>query len=96
MIKSMFVAALSLCLMAELAQAQRYCPPHDQAVAQLNERHNEWRIGSGISRWGNIVELFISEAGTWTILVTRPEGSSCVVASGGDWESEPLIPGEPT
>jgi len=31
--------------------------------------------------------VFSSEAGAWTILVTRPDGLSCVAAAGRAWEN---------
>jgi len=34
--------------------------------------------------------VLVSEAGTWTILVTAPSGTSCAVASGEAWQSLPL------
>jgi len=42
----------------------------------------------GLASNGSIVEVIASESGeTWTIIVTPPEGKSCVVASGTFWES---------
>ena len=37
-----------------------------------------------------LVEVFASNNGTsWTIVVTRPDGLSCIVAVGEDWETLP-------
>jgi hypothetical protein len=39
---------------------------------------------------GHLVEVFASNDGTsWTIVVTRPDGWSCIVAVGEDWEMLP-------
>jgi hypothetical protein len=35
---------------------------------------------------GNIVELFTSEKGSWTLLLTLPTGVSCLIAAGDNWE----------
>jgi len=29
-----------------------------------------------------IIEVFTSKSGTWTILLTRPDGASCIVSAG--------------
>jgi hypothetical protein len=45
-----------------------------------------------LSRNGNVLEVLKSDkAGTWTIIVTRPNGMSCVVASGEAWEELPKL-----
>ena len=33
-----------------------------------------------------VVEIFTSASGSWTIVVTRPDGQTCLVASGQAWE----------
>lgn len=40
-------------------------------------------------------ELFVSETGSWTVVVSDPKGRSCVVASGEDRQQLPLKQGEP-
>jgi hypothetical protein len=38
------------------------------------------------SRFGRLLEVFATGSGsTWTIVMTRPDGTSCVVASGEAW-----------
>ncbi len=31
------------------------------------------------------MELFTSKSGSWTLLITRTNGLSCIAASGQDW-----------
>jgi hypothetical protein len=33
-----------------------------------------------------VIEIFTSASGSWTIVVTRPDGQTCLVASGQAWE----------
>ena len=36
-----------------------------------------------------MIEVYSSdETGTWTILVTRPDGTSCLLAAGQRWEQD--------
>ncbi len=47
----------------------------------------------GLAANNGVVEVFASpETGTWTIIVTLPDGQTCLVASGEGYESitEPL------
>ena len=61
------------------------CAPHDMLVDLLAKRYQESVIGTGIGK-DALVELLVSPTGTWTMIVTRPEGLSCLVAAGEAWE----------
>lgn len=37
------------------------------------------------------IEVYASPDGTWTIVTTRPDGMSCLMAAGQAWETLPLI-----
>ena len=70
------------------AQAQRFCGPHEKIVKQLESGYQEARRGYGLAVNGTLVELFVSEEkGTWTFMYTRPDGITCLMANGGDWEN---------
>jgi hypothetical protein len=43
-----------------------------------------------------MVELFVSSAGSWTMLVTRPNGIACVAAAGQGWADLPRKKGPQT
>ena len=81
---------------APLAAAQQACLARDVAVAQLEAQHAERALGRGLARGGAaMVELFVAEAGGWTVIVTDPEGRSCVVATGRDWFAVVPVSGDP-
>lgn len=81
--------------MSTQAQNMSVCLPHDDAVAKLKNTYGEEKIGLGLGQRGaSIVELFVSESGTWTVLVTRTNGMSCVAASGDNWSSNPVLVGD--
>ncbi len=76
----------SLLLMAGAAQAQQLCLPHEEAIARLHKYHGEAAKGLGVGNRGqSVMELFTSDTGSWTILVTRTNGLSCIAASGENW-----------
>jgi len=87
-----FLAFLALTRGAEAHHTA--CLLHDIAVEKLKNGWSEHRIGLGVSPSNNevkaVLELFVSKTGTWTILVTRPNGLSCIAASGDSWMSSPF------
>ena len=75
------------------ARAQDGCMPRDEAVAWLETRFGERAIGRGLANEGRVmVEVFAGPEGTWTLLVSTPEGGSCIVADGLDWQLLPPLP----
>ena len=79
------VSALTL-LAASPATAQAVCGPHGDVVKKLEGDFKEARAGLGLAGNGGLVELFVSEKGGWSVLVTRPNGVTCLVAAGENWE----------
>ncbi len=83
--RTLLAAALALAAPAAAAQAAQ-CMPRAVALAALTERHGETRRGIGLDARGTVMEVFAAEGGGWTVLVTRPDGTSCLVASGTGYE----------
>ena len=64
---------------------------------KLRSQNGEEKIWIGIGQGGrSIFELIVSEDRTWTVLVTRTNGMSCVAASGNSWTSYLAPIGEAT
>ena len=73
--------------------AQGVCATRADMVDVLSGKHKEQLIGRGIAG-RSIVEVFVSEKGSFTVFTTSPEGVSCLVAAGQDWQAEELKKGE--
>ena len=74
------------------APALSACAPRAAIVAQLERKYGETRRGAGLQNRGAVTEVFASAAtGTWTIIVTRPDGVSCAVAAGEAWLEETAL-----
>ena len=68
--------------------AQRSCGMRDQVVQTLADRYGETRQSIGLGSNNRVIEVFASlETGTWTITVTMPNGTMCLVASGQAFET---------
>lgn len=85
------LSSLSACA-ASPAMAQPPCAPRDDLAARLAEHYAETTVGRGADTNGLTVELFASPAGTWTLLVTTPDGIGCVIAVGEDWRGVAPLP----
>ncbi|WP_223426490.1 hypothetical protein [Tateyamaria pelophila] len=71
-----------------LAQQTRNCGPRELVVTRLAEGYGETRQSMGLGANNAVIEVFASdESGTWTILVTSPNGTTCLVASGQAFET---------
>lgn len=82
------IAALTACLsFAAPASAQQNCAPRAVVLQHLAEKFGEARQSIGIAKQGRVFEVFASdETGSWTIIVTLPNGMTCLVAAGESYE----------
>jgi len=81
-------AALTI---APPALAQVACGEHDAFMERLQSKHGESLHAVALVSDGNLLEVTASERGSWTILITQPDGTTCVVAVGEAWEQVPKI-----
>lgn len=90
--------ALGIWLGPQMAFAQggpQVCGPRDKIITRLSARYQERQSAIGMTSGGSLVELFVSQEGTWTFVHTNPEGVTCLLAAGEDWELVlPEGPGE--
>jgi hypothetical protein len=85
-------AAAAVLLSPSLAEAQMaFCGNRSAMIDALKAKYKESRQALGIAGSNSVVELYISEAGTWTMLVTSPEGRTCVMAAGHSWDGKPTL-----
>jgi len=71
------------------AQAQRLCMLKATAIAdQLGAQYGEALTAAGVDNNGNLVQVYSSESGSWSIVVTIPGGMTCIVSAGEGWVRE--------
>lgn len=61
------------------------CGSREQIIKELARTYKERPAAIGLMGTGEALEIFVSEAGTWTAIVSRPGGLACIVASGEVW-----------
>lgn len=92
-----YICGLVFCFIASEAIAQNVCGPREELVLRLWNKWQEAQIAHGLVNDGRLVEVFVSKEGSWTILISDPNGRSCAASAGKNWMVfEPVIPKEKT
>ncbi len=78
------------------ASAQAVCGDHSEILAKLEKFHSEKPRAIAVSTDGKLLEVVVSATGSWSILLTRPNRHTCVVATGDSWESLPEVAKDPS
>lgn len=69
------------------------CGERDEVVAELSQQFNETPMAVGQVDGNAVVEILVSETGSWTILATGTDGKSCIVSAGEGFESTTIVRG---
>jgi hypothetical protein len=70
------------------AVQQMPCAARGEVVKMLRDRFGETPIAHGVAHTGAVAEVFLGPKGTWSIVATAPNGMSCMVGSGENWQSQ--------
>lgn len=81
------IAAIAFAQSSHPSWAQVPCAPRDEIVDALSEHYKEVPAGIGLAPPSRVFELYVSDSGTWTLLLTTASGRSCVIGAGENWES---------
>ena len=71
------------------AQAQAMCDERRAVLANLEKTYSEAPVSIGLASNGAVIEVLASPSGSFTIILTQPNGLSCVMAAGENWENLP-------
>ena len=92
--------SLGLCFPAALGSAETAdetnCGRRATVLEYLSTKYSEKPVAMGIAANGGLIEVLTSKEGsTFTIIVTMPEGETCMVAAGEGWEDLPSLARRP-
>lgn len=77
-------------VLAQGNQQQRACSSRADLLKRLAQVYSEDPVALGIATNGGMLEVLSTKNGsTWTIIITMPDGRSCMFASGESWQSVP-------
>jgi hypothetical protein len=88
--KFVFAAAASFAFTAALpASAQQNpCNKRLEIIGHLAKKYSEAPVAIGLSSNGGVVEVLSSKKNqSWTMIITMPDGNSCLMAAGENWEA---------
>lgn len=74
--------------------AMNFCADRAEMVKSLSDKFNENPTAVGQINGDAVVEVFVSDQGTWTILATGTDGKSCVLSAGEGFEFNVAALGE--
>ena len=82
-------AALIVVPLTASAEATvRHCAERDTLGGFLERTYHEHRDALGVTPSGHLVELFVSDKGSWTLVLSMANGISCIISSGQGWQDE--------
>ena len=84
-----FIAAPAF---AQTASSGPACVKRTDLIKHLEAKYHEAPSAVGLADNGALLEVFSSKSGeTWTVTVTMPNGISCMVATGQQWQDVPRM-----
>ena len=84
-----WLLAVGLVCAATLAQAQSVCHQRADFVTELGRKYLEAPVAYGLTSTGQVIEVLASGSGSWTLIVTSTDGTSCALAAGEKWAKLP-------
>lgn len=74
------------------AAQQPACTKRGDVVTHLSKKYSEAPVAMGLANNGGVIEVLSSKAGnSWTIIITMPNGTACMIAAGENWEDIPTV-----
>lgn len=85
---SVMAALLLSSSLSSHADAQRSipCAARSDMIGLLKDRYKEAPRALGMIASRGVMEVYVSEEGTWSILMTSAKGKTCIIAAGKNWE----------
>ena len=77
------------------AMAGPTCGERTDIVRKLSHDFKEAPQSVGMVNNQAVIEVFVSEKGSWTIIASGTDGKSCVLSAGDGWQTDALagLPG---
>lgn len=62
------------------------CDKRQKVIGHLAAKYQEAPVALGVTSTGRLVEVLSTNDGnTWTIILSHPDGTSCLLAAGEGW-----------
>ncbi|TSE07536.1 hypothetical protein C1D09_018560 [Mesorhizobium intechi] len=84
---TMVLGSLAISAGADQAHAAGQCAPRADLIKALGEKFHENEAGRGLINSSVVLEVFVSQQGSWTVVASDTTGRSCVLSAGEGWDS---------
>lgn len=92
---AVFLAAIAVVMISGPAWGQRSCADRQQFLGLLGRDYGEQPVIRAIDAGGRMIEILIAPSGSWSMLITRPGGPTCMRGSGEAFEFTPRQTAQP-
>ena len=92
---TMFLVAGAMCGATSHADAAPQCAPRADVIKALGDKFHESEAGRGLINPNVVLEIFVSDQGSWTVLASDTKGQSCVLSVGEGWDSPTITAAMP-
>jgi hypothetical protein len=63
------------------------CAAREQVLQFVIDQRSEVRLARGTASRGATLDLFAADSGTWSLVLHLPDGRSCLLANGDNFEA---------
>jgi hypothetical protein len=89
LIRAAVAVGLALATPVAEAESRPACADRTLVVQRLADKYGETLKSMGLHQDNRLLEIYASDTtGTWTILVSKPDGQACLLAAGQMWEPQ--------
>ncbi|HEY7690440.1 MAG TPA: hypothetical protein VH835_17195 [Dongiaceae bacterium] len=82
------IAVTLIALPAQAFAGSMPCSDRADVLSQLGTKYKEAPAAVGVANNGGLIEVLTSTDGsTWTIILSMPNGKSCLLAAGEEWHA---------
>jgi hypothetical protein len=85
---TLLLAVLAIAACGDSASAQAPCTTRAELMKVLDKKYGETQLGFGMIGERNLVEIYVSENGSFTLVSSSPNGVSCIIAAGQNWNGK--------
>ncbi|TPI13301.1 hypothetical protein FJW06_14055 [Mesorhizobium sp. B4-1-3] len=89
------LAAAGMIAGAAPASAAAQCAARADIIKALGDKFHETEAGRGLINPNVVLEIFVSDQGSWTVLASDTKGQSCVLSVGEGWDSPTITAAMP-
>ena len=80
------IRALALLLALASPASAEVCADRGTILKELQKQYGEAPVIAALTEDGRVVEFVATpDGGSWTLLITRPDGTTCALGTGVAW-----------